>query len=81
MMAGPPQLISMSPEGQKEVMDLRLPGTKHRPAGDNHLIFRPGKDYFGSSLRNLPGGEKFLYPGPGTAANGVFVNSRKSTHR
>ena len=76
MMVGPPRLISTSPEGQKEIYDLRLPVIKIGRAGDNHLsfprertisghhgeIYREGKDFF---IRDLG------------STNGVFVNGQK----
>ena len=75
-MVGPPRLVSLSSEGQKEVFDLRLPVIKIGRADDNHLacprektisghhceIFREGKDFF---IRDLG------------STNGVYVNSRK----
>jgi hypothetical protein len=76
MMVGPPQLISMSPEGQKEIYDLRLAVIKIGRAGDNHLAFPQEKAISGHHCEIFREGKNFFIRDLGST-NGVFVNSRK----
>jgi uncharacterized membrane protein len=76
MMVGPPQLISLSPEGQKEIYDLRLPLIKIGRAGDNHLAFPQDRTISGHHCEIYREGKNFFIRDLGST-NGVFVNSRK----
>ncbi len=76
IITGPPQLISMSPEGQKEIFDLRLPVIKIGRAGDNHLAFPQEKTISGHHCEIYREGKNFFIRDLGST-NGVFVNSRK----
>ena len=75
-MVGPPRLVSMSPEGQKEVFDLRLPVIKIGRADDNHLAFPRERTISGHHCEIFREGKNFFVRDLGST-NGVFVNSRK----
>jgi|GEM_PF-153434 len=76
IMVGPPRLISMSPEGQKEIYELRLPVIKIGRAGDNHLAFPQEKAISGHHCEIFREAKDFFIRDLGST-NGVFVNSRK----
>ena len=76
MMVGPPRLISISPEGQKEIYELRLPVIKIGRAGDNHLAFPQEKAISGHHCEIFREAKNFFIRDLGST-NGVFVNSRK----
>lgn len=76
IMAGPPQLVSLSPEGQKEVFDLRLPVIKIGRANDNHLAFPRERTISGHHCEIFREGKNFFIRDLGST-NGVLVNSRK----
>jgi uncharacterized membrane protein len=76
LMVGPPRLISMSPEGQKESYDLGLPVIKIGRAGDNHLAFPQEKTISGHHCEIFREGKNFFIRDLGST-NGVFVNSQK----
>ena len=75
-MVGPPRLISLSPEGQKEIYDLRLPVIKIGRAEDNHLAFPKEKTISGHHCEIYREGKNFFIRDLGST-NGVYVNSRK----
>ncbi len=75
-MVGPPQLISMSPAGQKEFYDLRLPVVKIGRAGDNHLAFPQEKTISGHHCEIFREGKNFFIRDLGST-NGVLVNGQK----
>jgi uncharacterized membrane protein len=76
MMVGPPRLISTSPEGQKEIYDLRLPVIKIGRADDNHLAFPQERTISGQHCEIFREGKNFFIRDL-DSTNGVFVNSRK----
>jgi len=75
-MVGPPRLTAMSPEGQKEIYDLRLPVVKIGRAGDNHLAFPQERTISGHHCEIFREGKDFFIRDLGST-NGVFVNSQK----
>ena len=76
IMVGPPRLVSLSPEGQKEVFDLRLPVIKIGRADDNHLAFPQERTISGHHCEIYREGKNFFVRDLGST-NGVWVNSRK----
>lgn len=76
IMVGPPRLISMSSEGQKEIYDLHLPVIKIGRAGDNHLAFPQERAISGHHCEIFREGKNFFIRDLGST-NGVYVNSRK----
>ena len=75
-MVGPPRLLSLSPEGQKESYELRLPVVKIGRAGDNQLVFPDDRTLSGHHCEIYREGKNYFIRDLGST-NGVYVNTRK----
>jgi hypothetical protein len=76
IMVGPPRLLSLSPEGEKEIYDLRLPVITIGRADDNTLAFPKEKTISGHHCEIYREGKDFFIRDRGST-NGVLVNASK----
>lgn len=76
MMVRGPRLSSLSPEGQKETYDLKLPVVKIGRSPDNNLAFPNERTISGHHCEIVREGKNFFIRDLGST-NGVIVNQQK----